>query len=84
MTNAQNNTPDNATGQTSLASPYVDKRAYAKRWQGSPRWVDDLISRGLPHLKIGARRVRIEVAEADAWMQEQFRTQRRRAVKDAQ
>jgi hypothetical protein len=81
MTKTQNDTtPDNATGSQQLASPYTDKRGYAGRWQGSTRWVDDLISRGLPHLKIGNRRVRICIAEADAWMQEQFRTQRR-AVK---
>ena len=73
--------PEIATGQTSLAapSPYCDKRGFAQRWQGSTRWVDDLIARGMPHLKIGNRRVRICIAEADAWMQEQFRTQRRAA-----
>ena len=76
-------TPEVATGQTPLASPYTDKRGYAGRWQGSTRWVDDLIARGMPHLKIGSRRVRICITEADAWMQSQFRTQRR-AVKGAQ
>ena len=85
MTKVSNDTtPEVATGQSSLAasSPYTDKRGYAKRWQGSTRWVDDLIARGLPHLKIGKRRVRLCIADADAWMQEQFRTQRR-AVKGA-
>jgi hypothetical protein len=70
--------PDNATGnQTSLASPFTDKRGYAKRWQGSTRWVDGLLAQGLPHLKIGKRRVRICIANADEWMQSQFRVQRR-------
>jgi predicted DNA-binding transcriptional regulator AlpA len=76
-------TPEVATGNSLAASPFADKRAYAKRWQGSTRWVDDLIARGMPHLKIGSRRVRICVVEADEWMQSQFRTQRR-AVKGAQ
>jgi hypothetical protein len=75
----KNNTqlPEHATGnQTLLASP-TDKRGYAQHWQGSTRWVDGLLAQGLPHLKIGKRRVRIFIPEADAWMVEQFRVQRR-------
>jgi hypothetical protein len=72
--------PDTATGDTKLASPFTDKRGFAQRWQGSVRWTDGLLAQGLPHLKIGKRRVRICIAEADSWMQEQFRTQRRAAV----
>ena len=69
--------PEVATGQSSLASPYTDKRGYGKHWQASERWVSGLLEKGLPHLKIGARRVRIHIPEADAWMQQQFRVQRR-------
>jgi hypothetical protein len=69
--------PDAATGDMKLASPFTDKRGFAQRWQGSVRWIDGLLAQGLPHLKIGKRRVRICIAEADSWMQEQFRTQRR-------
>jgi hypothetical protein len=73
-------TPEHATGnQSSLASPYTDKRGYSQRWQFSTRKCDDLIAQGLPHLKIGKRRVRICIPEADAWMVEQFRVQRRAA-----
>lgn len=73
--------PDNATGnQSSLASPFTDKRGYAKRWQASTRWVDGLLAQGLPHLKIGKRRVRICVPDADAFMHEKFHTQRRAAA----
>jgi hypothetical protein len=81
MTKTQiDSAPENATGnQTSLASPFTDKRGYAGRWQGSTRWVDDLIARGMPHLKIGSRRVRICIADADAWMRTQFYVQRRAA-----
>ena len=73
--------PDNATGQTSFASPYTYKRGYVKHWQASERWVSGLLEKGLPHLKIGARRVRIHIPEADAWMQQQFRVQRRGAAR---
>ena len=70
--------PEHATGNESpLASPFTDKRNYGRRWNGSPRWVDGLLAQGLPHLKIGKRRVRICIAEADSWMRETFRVQRR-------
>jgi hypothetical protein len=59
------------------AAEITDKRGYARRWQGSPRWIDGLLAQGLPHLKIGARRVRIFIPEADLWMKTQFGTQRR-------
>jgi hypothetical protein len=55
----------------------TDKRGYAQRWQFSPRHVDNLIARGLPHLKIGKRRVRILIDEADSWMRQTYGTQRR-------
>jgi hypothetical protein len=58
------------------AAEITDKKGYARRWQGSPRWIDGLLAQGLPHCKIGARRVRILIPEADAWMREQFHTQR--------
>jgi hypothetical protein len=68
--------PEAATGDEKLATEITDKKGYARRWQGSPRWIDGLLAQGLPHLKIGARRVRICIPEADAWMREQFHTQR--------
>jgi hypothetical protein len=73
--------PENTNGQTSLASPspYTDKKGFAKRWSLSTRTVDSFLSRGMCHLKIGKRRVRICIPEADAWMVEQFRVQRRAA-----
>jgi len=54
----------------------MDKLGYARRWHFSPRHIDNLLAQGLPHLKIGARRVRIVVAEADDWMKARFSTQR--------
>lgn len=69
--------PDTATGQPKLAGEIADKRGYAAHWMFSVRHVDNLIASGLPHLKIGKRRVRIVVAEADAWMRARYSTQRR-------
>lgn len=75
--------PDAATGEMKLATPFTDKRGYAQHWQGSTRWIDGLLAQGLPHLKIGKRRVRICIAEADAWMKSQFSVQRRSAAGSA-
>jgi hypothetical protein len=62
-------------GAPSATTNITDKRGYAQRWQFSPRHVDNLIARGLPHLKIGKRRVRILIDEADSWMRETYGTQ---------
>lgn len=76
--------PQPASG-TELAetatNPVTDKKGYARRWLFSARKVDGLLAAGLPHLKIGKRRVRIVVSEADRWMMETFRVQRRGAPK---
>jgi hypothetical protein len=68
--------PATATGQD-----ITDKKGYAARWLHTPRSVDNWISDGLPCVKIGPRRVRIVIAEADAWMRERFGQQRRGAHK---
>jgi hypothetical protein len=54
----------------------TDKRGYAARWTLSVRHMSNLLSQGMPHCKIGKRRVRIVVAEADRWMVEQFGVRR--------
>jgi hypothetical protein len=69
--------PDTATGDKLAESDITDKRGYAAHWHFSSRKVDDLLARGLPHLRVGSRRVRILVSEADAWMRQQFAVQRR-------
>jgi hypothetical protein len=70
-------TPEAATGNLKLAATVTDKKGYGQHWQFSTRKIDDLLAQGLPHLKIGKRRVRIIVEEADVWMHERFSTQRR-------
>ena len=54
----------------------VDKKTWARRWNLSTRTVDKFLQSGMPHLKIGSRRVRLIVQEADSWMKEKFATRR--------
>ncbi len=65
-----------ATG-ANLAGEITDKRGFATRYGFSVRHVDNLLAQGLPHLKIGARRVRIIVSEGDTWMKNTYGIQRR-------
>ena len=76
MTNAVNYA-ETATDTTKLAGDITDKKGFGQRWGFSTRHVDNLIAIGLPHLKIGKRRVRIFIHEGDAWMRQKFSTQRR-------
>lgn len=71
--------PDVATGEKLAATEITDKRGFAERWRFSTRMVDAFLAAGLPHLKIGKRRVRICIPEADSWMHQRFSTQRRAA-----
>ena len=67
--------PDAAAGQPKPATNNVtDKKGFGARWIFSTRHVDNLLAQGMPHLKIGKRRVRILVDEADSWMKERFGT----------
>jgi len=70
------------TETTNLPEFATDKKGFGARWLFSPRHVDNLILQGLPHCKIGARRVRIVIPEADKWMIEKFGTQRRAKTKE--
>ena len=40
------------------------------------RTVDNWLQRGMPHLKLGARRVRFDLREIEAWLQRECRTVR--------
>jgi hypothetical protein len=63
-----------------LATEITDKKGYAARWSVSLRTCDNWLQRGLPHVKASRKLVRIVVAEADAWVHQQFHTQRRRSA----
>jgi predicted DNA-binding transcriptional regulator AlpA len=58
---------------------YGSKRDVAQMVQMSLRSVDNFLRDGCPHLKLGKRRVRFDMAEVRAWLAENFRTTRRAA-----
>jgi hypothetical protein len=64
------------TGTGDKLPDIMDKRSYADRWHFSVRTIDNFLKNGLPHFKIGKRRVRICVPDADAWMRKKFAAQR--------
>lgn len=55
----------------------LSKAGVAKLYKLSTRTVDNLLRKGLPHLKIGNRRCRFVREEVIQWMKEQFHTVRR-------
>lgn len=68
--------PEPTTGK--LAG-IANRREYAERWRVSLRTVDAWLRRGLPHVKVSFKVVRIVVDDADRWMVEHFGQQRRAA-----
>jgi hypothetical protein len=76
MIRQHKDTPDAAPGQTQVADNIVDKRGFAARWKFSIRQIDNFLAQGMPHLKVGNRRTRILIDEADRWMTERFATRR--------
>jgi hypothetical protein len=76
-------TPENGPG-TKLAAndenAFGDKAAVAKLAGGfSKRWVDLQKALGMPHLKLGPRRVRFDLAEVREWLRQKYHVQRRSA-----
>ena len=63
--------PDTADN-TGVTPEIVDKRGYAARWRLCVRTIDNYLKAGLPHLRLGQRRIRIVVKEADEWMRKKF------------
>jgi hypothetical protein len=72
--NAESEAP--ADNLNPVAGSVTDKRGYGDRVGFSIRTIDNFLADGMPHLKVGQRRVRIFVDEADAWMKEKFHTRR--------
>ncbi len=75
MISAKISKPESGAG-TSKSPEIETKRDFAARWQVSLRTVCNLQSKGLPHLSVGKRRVRIIPEAADRWMVENFGVQR--------
>ena len=55
---------------------YLTKRQVADLLQLTPRTIDRLMARGLPHYKIGNQRARFAHAEISSWLEENCRTVR--------
>ena len=65
-----------ATPHETMTPVATDKKGFAERWNLSARHINNLMDDGLPHLKIGRRRVRIVLEEADRWMKEKYGVRR--------
>ena len=81
MHNAVSCAPDAGTGIKLAANennPFGDKLAVARLAGGfSKRWVDLQMARGMPHMRIGRRRVRFDLAEVREWLREKYAVRRR-------
>jgi len=79
-------TSEAATGLSKLAASdnlpqFGDKRDVAAMARVSRRTVDNFLADGCPHIKLGARRVRFDLAEVRAWLKQKYGTQRRGPAK---
>lgn len=54
-----------------LAEPYVDKQALADHFSRSTRWVERMVSKGMPCKRYG--RPLFKVSLCEAWLDEFFR-----------
>jgi predicted DNA-binding transcriptional regulator AlpA len=62
-------TPQNTATST---QPLADKRRVAAYANLSVRTIDNLMAEGLPHLKIGRRRVRFDLPEVSTWLRQKY------------
>ena len=73
-------TPEVAPGisQSAASLNLGDKRAVAAlAGNMSVRWVDGQLALGMPHLKLGPRRVRFDLGEVREWLKSSYGQQRR-------
>ena len=77
-----NQSPQAAEGTLSgNENNFVDKRAVGLlAGNMSLRWVDGELVKGMPHLKLGPRRVRFDLEEVREWLKEKYGQQRRGKV----
>ncbi len=61
--------PETGAGQPQ-APEYENKRQFAARLGVSVRTIDNLLARGLPHLKLTHKLTRFPRAVVDAWLAE--------------
>jgi hypothetical protein len=75
--------PAAATGNPLAATLALgDKRDVGVLAGGmSNRWVEGQMALGMPHLKIGPRRARFDLAEVREWLRARYAVQRRGAAR---
>ena len=65
-----------SVGLPRMHCPHIDKDALARHLGLSRRTIDNWLQRGMPHLKLGARRVRFDLRKIEAWLHRECRTVR--------
>lgn len=78
--------PDAVTGNklAAIETParFGDKHAVAEMAGGfSKRWVDQQMRLGMPHLRLGERRVRFDLEEVREWLRQKYHIQRRASAR---
>ncbi len=75
-----NQSPQAAEGTVSAGNEnFGDKRAVGLlAGNMSLRWVDNELAKGMPHLKLGPRRCRFDLAEVKVWLKQRYGVQRRK------
>ena len=67
-----------AAGAEKSATIFGDKKAVAALADmRSTRWVELQMQKGMPHLKMGPRRVRFDLGEVADWLRQTYGAQRR-------
>jgi excisionase family DNA binding protein len=70
MTMSEHNLTDNGPGQPPPVLEYENKHQLAARLGVSIRTVDNLLTRGLPHIKLTRRLTRFPRVAVDEWLAE--------------
>jgi predicted DNA-binding transcriptional regulator AlpA len=71
-------TPEAPGNGVTVVNGFGDKKAVAAlAGLRSTRWVELEMAKGLPHLKLGARRVRFDLNEVREWLKTQYGQQHR-------
>jgi hypothetical protein len=64
--------PETVTGGEKLAAQLLDKNDLARLLKLSPRSISNWMERGMPHLRLGERRVRFIQEDTLAWLKANY------------
>jgi excisionase family DNA binding protein len=56
---------------------FGDKEAVARMLGVTTKTVQNLMARGMPHIRLGSRRTRFDLPEVRKWIKDQFEVRRR-------